>query len=267
MIPVLIAALALIALAAAYVRRGVIVVHEGEVAVVFRLGRFERIARPGPTFLVPGIEHAAFVATSPRRVLAAGAGLTRDGVRVTTKVAVVVGVIAPLKVLKHEPSLEAQARDATSVAVAQALAELTTAELYDGGGALILAVRPRLAAQLATIGLGLESLLPGSLTFPAPLVGALGGIAVAAHERERSAIVAETERQVAALHARARAETLSRIDRVARTLDERTVTLERLEVLRAVAQGGGQVSVLTGLDDVAVRPAVPLAPPRLRDVS
>lgn len=267
MIPVLIAALALVALAAAYLRRGAVIVHEGEVAIVFRLGRFERIARPGPTFLLPGIEHAAFVATSPRRVLAACAGLTRDGVRVTTKVAIVVDVVAPLKVLRNEPSLEAQARDAASVAVAEALAELTTAELYCGGEALALAVRPRLAPRLATIGLGLESLLPGSLAFPAPLVGALGGIAVAAHERERSTIVAETDRLIAAVHARARAETLSGIDRVARRLDERTLTLERLEVLRAVAQSGGQVSVLTGLDDVAVRPAVPLAPPRLRNVS
>lgn len=247
--------------------RGIVVVREGEVGVVFRLGRFLRRQRPGPTFVVPLLDDIAFVRTSPRRYLAAAAGFTSDGARATLRLAFVVDVVDPVQALRFSTSLRTQACDAVALAAGRALSGLTAAQVAAGDDALGAAVTALAEPELEALGLRLLSVRPGPVTLPPPLVGALAGITVAAYRQQGAVVDAQTARLVSYEATLARTESLTRLDRVARRLDERTLDLERLEVLRVAAANGGQFSIVTGLDDAGARPALALPPPRLRDAS
>lgn len=267
MFPLLII-VALVAVAAVIVlSRCIKVIHEGQVAIVLRLGRFDRVARPGLAFIPPLIDEFVLVETTPRRYTVPAAGFTRDGIRVAIDIALVARVTQAPLVLRHSKTLASQAADATANVVVTAIGTLAVSDLALGGEPLLEVVRPRLDEALGAIGLGIDSLRTGPVQFPAELTGALAGVAVAAHRRQSDLVFAETARLVSGVQAQARADQLVRIDKVARRLDERTLVLERFALLRTAAEHGGQVNVLTGLEDSDLRPALPLPPPRLRGAS
>ena len=266
MFPVLVT-LTLVVLAAVGLGLGLLVVHEGEVAVVLRAGKFHRVARPGPTFVVPGLDEAIHVVVSPKHLVAPVKAFSLDGVRVATRLALTVRIADPLLGLRFNASLGDHAKESAAAAAARTIATLTVEQLTDGGEALAQGVEPLLREHLGVVGLELLTLQPGPLTLPDALVGALGGITVAAHLRSGALLAAETARQVSALQAAAHAEAISTLARVGRRLDDTTLELVRLRALQATAENGGQLNVVTGLAEQGLRTAIPLAPPRLRDAS
>jgi len=194
------------------------VVHEGEAAVVMRLGKFRRVCWPGLAVVIPGFEQVVTISTKPVLIIGSFACFTADGVRVTGRTTMLFDVARPELVMRNLQVLQVSCSADAEQALTDAISSASVEELITKPTALVWSAAEALTGMVGRYGLAFVSLSALKLRCSETVETALGPTLIAAA---------------------ARAQAMATVDVVARRLDERTIELERIEALRATARAGG----------------------------
>ena len=214
------------------------VVDDDHVLVVRRLGVFHRVAQPGAHVVLPGIEATTLVALGPRRITAAVAASTADGLEVRLEATAVERIVDPVLAIRSGESYRMQVSDVMSAVLAEYAATTTASDLQLKPGGVQLQWTYEANLRLAAIGSQIDRFTIVQIEFPPPYLDSATSLALAGARQQIALLEAQTRQLVAGVDTTSTALRLERLAELSQRLD---AELERLRTIEAVGRTGSIV--------------------------